>query len=305
MSDNQKIFDLTNDFLFKAVFGQESNKKLTICLLNALLQLEGQKQIKEIEILNPFNIQNYKDDKLSVLDTKVKDAEGNRYNIEMQVRNEDYFIKRFSYYLTKLYSNQLNKKAPYSKLRPAIGIAILGYDLFPQSKRIDEQFIFKNQENNIILDNIMIMHFIGLTKLSQDKPIKEMTRFEKWVYLLYNSNKYASKDSIIPSEIESEAGMTEVVDCVKKSNSDKEMRARMEDRENSLIALSIMRGNSYEKGKEDGIEEGKKEGKLETFAQLINNGLLSMKQAADHMGMLEADLKKELDKISFKFSTNS
>ncbi len=38
--------------------------------------------------------------------------------------------------------------------------------------------------------------------------------------------------------------MTEVVDCVKKSNSDKEMRARMEDRENSLIALSIMRGNS-------------------------------------------------------------
>ena len=58
MSDNQKIFDLTNDFLFKAVFGQESNKKLTICLLNALLQLEEQKQIKEIEILNPFNIQN-------------------------------------------------------------------------------------------------------------------------------------------------------------------------------------------------------------------------------------------------------
>ena len=25
MSDNQKIYDLTNDFLFKAVFGQESN----------------------------------------------------------------------------------------------------------------------------------------------------------------------------------------------------------------------------------------------------------------------------------------
>ena len=220
----------------------------------------------------PFNIQNYKDDKLSVLDTKVKDIAGNRYNIEMQVRSEDYFIKRFSYYLTKLYSNQLHKKAPYSNLRPAIGIAILGYDLFPQSRKIDEQFLFKNQDNNIVLDDIMIMHFIGLTKLSQDKPIKEMTRFEKWVYLLYNSNKYASKDSIIPSEIESEAGMTEVVDCVKKSNSDKEMRARMEDRENSLIALSIMRGNSYQKGKEDGIEEGKKEGMKNIINIMLSNG---------------------------------
>ena len=288
MAKEEKLYDLTNDFLFKAVFGQESNKKLTICLLNALLQLEGQSLIKEIEILNPFNAQNYKDDKLSVLDTKVKDVTGNRYNIEMQVRNEDYFIKRFSYYLTKLYSNQLHKKAPYSYLRPSIGIAILGYDLFPQSSRIDEQFIFKNQDNNIILDDIMIMHFIGLTKLSQDKPIKEMTRFEKWVHLLYNSNRYASKDSILPSEIESEAGMTEVVNCVKKTNADKEMRARMEDRENSLMALSIMRGNSYQKGKEEGIKENQKK----IIKKLFSKG----KNKEDILDLLEIS-EEEYEKL--------
>ena len=264
MEKETVFYGLTNDFLFKAVFGQEANKKLTICLLNALLQLEGVKQIKEIEILNPFNVQNYKEDKLSVLDTKVKDATGNSYNIEMQVRNEDIFIKRFSYYLSKLYSSQLQKNVPYNKLRPAIGIAILGYDLFPQSNKIDEEFLFKNQDNSIMLDNIMIMHFIGLTKLSQYKPIKEMSRFEKWVYLLYNSKKYASKDSKIPSEIESEVGMAEVIDQVKKSNSDKEMRARMEDRENSLIALSLMRGSAYEKG----INQGKKD----LIKTMLSNG---------------------------------
>ena len=48
--------------------------------------------------------------------------------------------------------------------------------------------------------------------------------------------------------------MTEVVDCVKKSNSDKEMRERMEDRENSLIALSLMRGSAFEKGKKEGMK---------------------------------------------------
>ena len=255
MEKETKFFGLTNDFLFKAVFGQEGNKKLTICLLNALLKLEGLKQIKEIEILNPFNLQNYKNDKLSLLDTKVKDATGNSYNIEMQVRNENNLIKRFSYYLSKLYSNQLQNNEPYNNLKPAIGIAILGFDLFPKSFKIDEQFLFKNKDNSIVLEDIMTMHFIGLTKLSPNKPIKEMTRFEKWDYLLYNSKKYASKDSKLPSEIESEAGMAEVVDCVKKSNSDKEMRARMEARENSLIYLSLMRGSAYAKGKEAGKKE--------------------------------------------------
>jgi hypothetical protein len=32
------------------------------------------------------------------------------------------------------------------------------------------------------------------------------------------------------------------------------MRARMEDRENSLIYLSLIRGSAYEKGKEEGIK---------------------------------------------------
>ena len=190
------------------------------------------------------------------------------------------------------WKKRVYKKAPYSNLRPAIGIAILGYDLFPQSRRIDEQFLFKNQDNNIVLDDIMIMHFIGLTKLSQDKPIKEMTRFEKWVYLLYNSRKYASKDSIIPSEIESEAGMTEVVECVKKSNSDKEMRARMEDRENSLIALSIMRGNPYQKGKEDGIEEGIKENQKRIIKKLFSK----VKTQEDIIDLLEIS-DEEFEKL--------
>ena len=74
--------------------------------------------------------------------------------------------------------------------------------------------------------------------------------------------------------------MAEVVDCVKKSNSDKEMRARMEDRENSLIYLSLMRGSAYEKGKKEGIKE------------IIKNMLLkgkNKKEIMDLTGISEKD----------------
>ena len=89
--------------------------------------------------------------------------------------------------------------------------------------------------------------------------------------------------------------MTEVVDCVKKSNSDKEMRARMEDRENSLIALSIMRGNSYQKGKEDGQKEGREEGKKDKIKEIISNMLLnglSKENIIKLTGISEEDFNK-------------
>ena len=85
--------------------------------------------------------------------------------------------------------------------------------------------------------------------------------------------------------------MTEVVDCVKKSNSDKEMRARMEDRENSLIALSIMRGNSYQKGKEDGFEEGKKDKIKEIINNMLLNGI-SKEKIIKLTGISEEDYNK-------------
>ena len=85
--------------------------------------------------------------------------------------------------------------------------------------------------------------------------------------------------------------MTEVVECVKKSNSDKEMRARMEDRENSLIALSIMRGNSYQKGKEDGILEGKKNNIKEIIKNMLLNGI-SKENIIKLTGISEEDFKE-------------
>ena len=107
------------------------------------------------------------------------------------------------------------------------------------------------------------------------------------MYLLYNSKKYALKDSKIPSEIESEAGMAEVVEVVKKTNSDKEMRARMEDRENSQIYLSLIRGCGYKKGKEEGKEEATKN----IIKTMFSNGL-PKEDIIKFTGISEEELNK-------------
>ena len=74
--------------------------------------------------------------------------------------------------------------------------------------------------------------------------------------------------------------MAEVVDCVKKSNSDKEMRARMEDRENSQIYLSLIRGSGYKKG----MEEGRKD----IIKTMLSNGK-TKKEIIEFIGITELE----------------
>lgn len=51
-----KYFGLTNDLLFKIVFGSKGNEKLLALMLNALLKYKGKQEIKELEIINPINL---------------------------------------------------------------------------------------------------------------------------------------------------------------------------------------------------------------------------------------------------------
>ena len=85
--------------------------------------------------------------------------------------------------------------------------------------------------------------------------------------------------------------MPEVVDCVKKSNADKEMRARMEDRENSQIYLSLIRGNGYQKGMKDGEKKGEEKGKKDIIKTMLSNGL-PKEDIIKFTGISEEDLNK-------------
>ena len=72
-----------NDFAFKKTFGSPGNKLVLISLLNAILGLP--KPIFDVTIENPYNRQDFQDDKLSILDIKAVDETGAIYDVEMQL----------------------------------------------------------------------------------------------------------------------------------------------------------------------------------------------------------------------------
>ena len=62
------------DFVFKKIFGTPGNELALIGMLNALLRLKH--PIVKIAIENPFNYQDFIDDKLSILDLRATDSLG-------------------------------------------------------------------------------------------------------------------------------------------------------------------------------------------------------------------------------------
>jgi predicted transposase/invertase (TIGR01784 family) len=73
------------DCVFNALLGSEENRNLLVHFLNAILTSDLTAPITEVEILNPYIDKEFLDDKLSVVDVKVKDREGRLYQIEIQL----------------------------------------------------------------------------------------------------------------------------------------------------------------------------------------------------------------------------
>src|SRR5579863_8478665 len=105
------------DYAFKYLLGRDSTRGILIDVLNKVLGLPPGQQIRDIELLNPFNLQEADDDKLSILDIKARDETGRQFNLEMQMLPYPDYIKRLIYYCCRLHQGQLHQGEDYGLLR--------------------------------------------------------------------------------------------------------------------------------------------------------------------------------------------
>lgn len=164
------------DLAFKKIFGVEENKDLTISLINSILAAED--QVSDITLLNPYNPQNFANDKLSILDIKAESADGKRINIEIQVSDQADYDKRALYYWAKLYTEQLATGKNYSTLNKAIGIHILNFTSIPETEQYHNTFQLKEKHNHLHYFKNIELHTIELDKFdaSLPKPLNEFVK---------------------------------------------------------------------------------------------------------------------------------
>jgi predicted transposase/invertase (TIGR01784 family) len=122
-----------NDLAFKTVFG--GHKTLCISLLNALLRLEGDRKIRQIEYLDNEMLPRIDSGRNSIVDVRCTDKPGRHFIVEMQMYWTTGFEKRVLFNASKAYVAQLGKTEKYEELQPVYMLSFINdiYDRTPET----------------------------------------------------------------------------------------------------------------------------------------------------------------------------
>jgi predicted transposase/invertase (TIGR01784 family) len=258
------------DLAFKKIFGVEENKDLLISLINAVVSNED--QVVDVTLLNPYNAQSFKTDKLSILDIKAKGIDGKRFNIEIQISDEADYDKRALYYWAKLYTEQLKISTDYATLSKAIGIHILNFTSIPETDKYHNVFHIKEKESGIIYFKDLELHTIELKKFSSDYKegltdivAKVKNSLDMWLAFL-TRNDLLNKDNL-PKELNNRA-LQKALTVLEVMNFSTEEREAYEDH----LKWLMIEANTLKKAEEKGREEGRKEEKFALAKKMLDEG---------------------------------
>ena len=249
-----RYLDPKNDLAFKKVFGQEKHKRIPIAFLNAIFNFSGKDEIIDLEFLDPKQPPEIEARKESIVDLLVRDKQGSKYIIEMQVAKIAGFEKRAQYYAAKTYCTHFNAGDPYYNLKKVVFLAITDYLQFPQKQayKSNHSIIDLQTSENDLKD----FHFTFVELPKFTKTLEEITTLEeKWYYFL----KHAEESNTINEIFESNPEIKEaysVLERIRWSEQDLQWYDR------TAMATADARGR-IEQGREEGRKEGKEEGRKE------------------------------------------
>ena len=277
-----KYYGLTNDLLFKIVFGRKGNEKLLALLLNALLKYRGEQEIKELEILNPINLPDFQGGKQSVIDVKAKNKRGEVFCVEVQVKAHAEILKRVLYYSSVSYSGEMLRGEKYTELNKTLCLWIMCETILPDPD-IYNKYLIKHGKTNRVLTDLLEYHFVELSKFNGDKPARLRTKLEKWLHILKFGNYYQSIDEL-PEELRSEEGICEVISNMNTANTDELTRHELFARDMFLSDLATDLDAAEKKGRAEGRAEGEIQRAKKVALKMLNDGL-SPEQVAKYTGL--------------------
>lgn len=269
---------ILNDILFKIVFGTQAGEPILRALVNALLDLEGEHKIVSLTLLNPISEKEFIDDKGPILDLKARDQMGRQYNVEVQLSPGlgDY-IPRSLYYISKFFSDQIQRGDSYHQLLKTVSISLLDFDLLPDPERVHSRFLLREKQDGSVLTELLELHYIELRKFRPDKPQQLQTRFERWLYFLKFADLYAGVDQELPQSLVQEDGIPMALDSMRRAYANDPIRELIEAREKAhkdeLNRLHTAHREGLSEGLSQGLSQGRSEGQLQAARALKAAGV--------------------------------
>ena len=261
--------DPKNDLAFKKIFGDPKHKSTLIHFLNAVLGYVGERLIRDVDILSPYQVPQLDVLKNSLLDVKAIDQSGREFIVEMQVERDIHFAKRSQYYTAKSYVSQIKTGEEYAQLKEVVFLGILDFIAFDGSEPITRHIsINQHTGTQDLLD--FDFNFIELPKFK--KPESQLaTETDFWIDFFKSAVNREQPPAHLPKNL---------VEAYDNAAQYKWSRVERDAYDSHAMRVGVLRNvqqqaieaavKAAEKAAEArGEAKGKAEGKAEAKAEMI------------------------------------
>lgn len=254
---HEEVYKLS-DLFARYLLGKNGNEDLLTDLVNSTLREFNFEEVKDLEIIDPFNLSDNIELKESIIDIKAKTKNNETVIIEFQLCGNMDFLKRIFYYISKNVVNEVKEGENYNNVQKIISINLLDFNLkFGDKGKAHRCFkLIDTKDLNISLDLIQIhilevKRFIEIIKNSTKEELKN-NRLLSWMKFFTSDNL-----ELIEDELKEENQiMSKVIEEYRKFTSDDKMMRAYAAREAFLVGQKMM----LRREREDGFDEGKLEG---------------------------------------------
>ncbi len=294
-----KYLDPKNDLTFKKVFGKHPD--LLISLLNALLPLSDDEQIKSVVYLQNELVPELYKQKNTIVDVLCQDVCGRKFCVEMQMEWTKAFKQRVLFNASKLYVSQAKESQTYDQLQPVYSLNLINDIFEPNVPEFIHNYQIVHDKYSEKVINGLHFTFIELPKFTP-KTTLEKRMAVLWLRFLTEIDRstYEAPEVLLNNSKTNKA-LEEV-----KISAFTEEELRSYDKIWDIIRTEkTLENGKYEEGIAKGIAKGKIEGRAEGIAEerkaalkkameaartMLNDGL-SPEKVALYTGLTEAQIK--------------
>ena len=264
-----RYINFYTDFAFKKFFGTEANKEFLISFLNALLELNGEKEIADLTYLNTEQLGFSNNERRAVYDVYCTTKEGERFIVEMQKAKQENFRDRALYYSSFAIQDQGQKGTKNNtvywdyKLSPVYVIGILDFVMDDSPEKVDH-LITKVQlmdDTYEVFNKNLNFIFIEMPKFRKEESELE-TFMDKWLYAIKNLGKLDDKPTALTEAIFKR--FFEVAEIAAFSKTERyDYEENLKNCNDWFSVMNTAKKDGLEEGEAIGIEKGRAEGRAE------------------------------------------
>ena len=280
----ERYVNFYTDFAFKKLFGTEANKDLLISFLNSLLA--GKEEIKKLTYLNSEHLGTMESDRKAVFDVYCENEKGEKFLIEMQKAEQQFFKDRSIFYSTFPIREQAQRGNWNYRLKAVYTIGILNFcfDDSDPGYFHHEVKLMDTKTKEVFYDKLSYI-YLEMPKFTKTEDELE-NLFDKWLFAIRH----------LPDLLERPQRLYEKVfeRFFEQAEIAKFNRQERLEYEDSLKAyrdwFSVME-TAKNKSRAEGLAEGRAEGRAEGLAEGLEKGLVEGR--AEGIRTMVSNMKKE------------